>query len=238
MKAIWHTLLLSIFISGSLSAGNLDNFFSKANDFFGQHVNRGLVDYAAIKEDGQQLKALLEDIAQTKTDQLSENELKAFYINSYNLFVIKNILQYYPISSPLDEAGFFDSNTFIMAGKKITLNELENKIIRPTYKDARFHFVLVCGALGCPPIISQAYTAGNVEELLNRQTTAALNNADFTRVKKGSLELSEILKWYRDDFGKSDADIIAYINQFRKTKIAKDSKLSYYTYNWKTNEKK
>lgn len=237
MKAIWYTLLLSIFISSSSSAGNLDNFFSKANHFFEQHVSNGLVDYDAIKKDGKELQALIEDIANTKIETLSENELKAYYINSYNLFVIKNIINYYPINSPIDQKDFFDNDTFMMAQKKVTLNDLENKIIRPKYKDARFHFVLVCGALGCPPIISRAYTPENVEELLNMQTMAALNNPNFTKVENGRIQLSEILKWYREDFGKSDAEIITFINRFRKVKIAESSSISYYTYDWKTNKK-
>lgn len=238
MKAIWNTLLLSICISTSLSAGNLKDFFSKANHFFEQHVANGLVDYKAIQSDGNALQVLLDEIAATKPDQLSKNELKAFYINSYNLFVIKNILNYYPIASPLDKESFFNGDTFTMGGKKITLNDLENNIIRPTYKDARFHFVLVCGALGCPPIIEQAYTPENVDALLTKQTTIALNDPNFTKVSGKDVALSEILKWYRSDFGDSDTEIINYINRFRKEKIASDSKLSYYPYNWKTNTKK
>ena len=103
MRAIWNTLLLSICISTSLSAGNLKDFFSKANHFFEKHVENGLVNYKAIQKDGTTLEVLVEEIAAIKPDKLSKNEQKAFYINSYNLFVIKNIISYYPISSPLDK---------------------------------------------------------------------------------------------------------------------------------------
>ena len=123
-------------------------------------------------------------------------------------------------------------------GINVTLNDLENKIVRPTYKDARFHFVLVCGALGCPPIIAEAYTPENVNALLDKQTTVALNDPSFIKVTGKKVALSEILKWYRDDFGNSDAQIIDYINRFRTEPLASDSELSYYSYNWKTNEKK
>ena len=67
--------------------------------------------------------------------------------------------------------------------KKLTLNELENTIIRPQFNDARLHFALVCGAVACPPIIKQAYTPQNIEQLLNQQTKAAINNSDFIIIK-------------------------------------------------------
>ena len=237
MKAIWRTLLLAMLICGQLTAGNLDSFFSNANTFFSKYVHHGLVDYQSIQKNDKELSSLLNAIAKADMDQLSESELKAFYINSYNLFVIDNILKYYPISSPLSEKGFFNDDAFMMGGKEITLNDLENKVIRPVYKDARFHFVLVCGAKGCPPLISEAYMPANVEQLLDQQTKAAFNDKMFTRVGAHQVELSEILKWYREDFGSTDAEIINYINGFRNQKLNSTSKLSYYQYNWETNEK-
>ena len=144
------------------------------------------------------LLALAEKISVTK-DQA--NAYQAFWINAYNLSVIKGIIDNYPIKSPLDKAGFFDKTTYKLGGKAITLNDIEHKLLRATFKDARFHFVLVCGALGCPPLINEAYLPDTLEHQLERQTKIALNGT-FLKVntKKKRVEGSEILKWYKEDF--------------------------------------
>ena len=98
--------------------------------------------------------------------------------------------------------------------------------------------MLVCAALGCPRLGSFSYNELNLEEQLTQQTKLALNNPEFIMVDGDQVKLSEIFNWYRQDFGQSDAEIIAYINTYRIKPLPKNSKLNYYPYDWTLNELK
>ena len=124
-----------------------------------------------------------------------------------------------------------------MGGKKITLNNIEHKLLRAQFKDARFHFVLVCGAIGCPPLISKAYLPSTLESQLQEQTEIALNGTFLSvNVKKKKVAVSEIMKWYKEDFTMNGISEIDFINRYRTEKIPNTFKVSYFPYNWNTNK--
>ena len=226
------TLLLGINFGFSQHSSG---FFNEANTFFKSYVASGRVDYQKIIANPVELNKLVSLIEQTSISINDPKAYQAFYINAYNILVIKGIIDHYPIKSPLDKSGFFDKTEYNVAGESITLNAIENKKLRAQFNDARFHFVLVCGVLGCPPLIASAYLPDNLEELLQKQTEIALNNPDFIKVKNNKVELSEIFKWYKEDFVKNGSEI-EYINRFRTDKINLKSKISYYSYNWNLNQ--
>lgn len=232
------TLLITIFFAQGILAQSTAEFFKKSNTFFKTHVSNGKVDYKTIKQDPANLIELLEIAAKMKVTKQKPKTFQAFYINAYNLAVIKGIIDKYPVESPIKIKGFFDKNTYVIAGKSTTLNDLENKILRKNFpKEARFHFALVCAGLGCPPIISEAYTPDLLEKQLQRQTIKALNNPKFIRVKGNKVQLSQIFEWYKEDFIHNGSEI-DFVNRFRKEKIASNAKVSYYTYNWSLNQVK
>ena len=237
MKKI--TIILAILI-GSLSteAQDLNSFFTKADAFFKANVANGRVAYASIKKDRATLDEVLkiaEGISVTKSDA---KNYQAFWINAYNLSVIKGIVDNYPTKSPLDDKGFFDKTKHDLAGKKITLNDIEHKLLRAQFKDARFHFVLVCGAVGCPPLINKAYLPNTLEEQLQKQAVLALNGTYFIKVnaKKKRVYGSKILEWYKEDFTMNGMTEIEFINKYRKEKIPAKYKLTYFEYDWNVNK--
>lgn len=212
------------------------NFFATADVFLKKYVYSGLVDYKTIVSHRNELDKLINISESMNIQSLSDNEKKAFWINAYNITVIKSVINHWPIKGPLEVEGFFDKEKHIIAGQSLTLNEIENNKLRNVYKDSRIHFVLVCGAKGCPPIVPFAYMPEKLEAQLNQQTKIALNNPSFIQTKaiEKKVLLSEIFKWYKDDFPE---DIIAYINQFRDEKISKDYIVDYYSYDWNLNSK-
>jgi len=218
-------------------AQSTSDFFSKANTFFGTYVKNGRVDYKALKNNPASLNELVglaESISVSKTDA---KNYQAFWINGYNISVIKGIVDNYPIKSPLDKAGFFDKTKHSIGGKKITLNDIENKLLRGNFsKEARFHFVLVCAGLGCPPIINAAYMPNTLEAQLQKQTKLALNNNNFIRVKGKRVQLSQLFEWYKGDFTQGGISQIDYVNKYRTEKIPAGTKVGYYTYDWSLNE--
>ena len=215
------------------------SFFSKTDVFLKKNVSNGKVDYQTIKNDPALLNEVLEIAAKIDVSKETVNSQKAFWINAYNLTLIKAIVNKYPVKSPLDIAGLFDKGTYLLAGKKYTLNDIENKMIREKYNDPRVHFVLVCGANGCPPIINNAYLPETLEDQLNKQAKLALNNPNFIKVNAASkkVELSQIFEWYKADFISKGKNEIDFINQFRDSKIDTKYKVSYYTYDWTLNKK-
>ncbi|MDO1501551.1 DUF547 domain-containing protein [Winogradskyella maritima] len=216
---------------------SLNDFFTKSDAFFKSNVKSGKVDYKGIKSNPEALNELLSIAEGISVSTSDTKNYQAFWINAYNLSVIKGLVNKYPTTSPLDHDGFFDKTTYSLGGKQITLNDIENKLLRAKFNDARFHFVLVCGALGCPPIINSAYKPSTLDAQMQAQTVKALNG-DFLRVntKKERVEVSEIMKWYKEDFVTNGQSEIDFINTYREDKIPSNFKLSYFPYNWTINE--
>ncbi|WP_432411837.1 DUF547 domain-containing protein [Rasiella sp. SM2506] len=230
------TVLLTLFSVVSGISQNVSTFFDEADSFFSTYVSNGNVAYKAISQHPETLNSVL---ALAKDVSVSPSEAKtyqAFWINAYNLSVIKGIIDTYPINSPLDKKGFFDTTKHEVGGIKITLNDIENKKLRAQFNEPRFHFVLVCGAKGCPPIIPTAFTASNLEKLLQQQTVKALNDPKFIQVQGNNVAFSEIFKWYKEDFVNHGTEI-NFLNNYRKEKVPDNAKVTYYAYDWRLNEK-
>ncbi|WP_299250727.1 DUF547 domain-containing protein [uncultured Lacinutrix sp.] len=233
-------IIVALILLGGFSAKaqNLDTFFKQADAFFKANVLNGKVAYDAIKKVRSSLDEVLktaDGISVTKSDT---KDYQAFWINAYNLSVIKGLIDNYPAKSPLDDKGFFDKTKHSLGGKSIVLNDIEHKLLRAQFKDPRYHFVLVCGAVGCPPLISKAYMPNTLEAQLQKQAELALNGTYFIKVnaKKKRVEGSKILEWYKEDFTMNGKTEIEYINTIRKEKIPADYKLTYFEYDWKINK--
>ncbi len=221
------------------SAQNEAEFFAQADTFFSTYVEDGRVDYKSIVKDPSSINGLLDIAAKINVSMDNSADYQAFWINGYNLLVIKSIVDNYPIKSPMDKVGFFDLKKHAIGGEKITLNDIEHKMLRGVFpKEPRFHFVLVCAGLGCPPIINKAYLPNTLEIQLEKQTTLALNNPEFIQVDKNKVKISQIFEWYTNDFTKDGKSLVDFINEYRTGKLPKKAKVSYYPYNWALNENK
>ena len=230
-------LLLALLIPCSLLGQNemLQSFENKTNTFLSTNVINGFVDYASISKADAELKALIMQITEIDLSESTENEKQAFYINSYNLLVIDQVIENYPTVSVKDIPGFFDRTKYNVAGKGLTLNEIEKDILLEEYKDSRFHFVLVCGAKDCPKLWNQAFTSINLEEQLNARTTKTLNDPTFVKETEKGFGLSEIFRWNRFEFG-GKKELINFINTYRTAHIDHKSKTYYYKYDWTLND--
>jgi len=227
--------LMVVFMSSSFAQSINKSFFDDVDALLKANVKGGLVNYQGLKND-RGLTDLIDVIANADVSNLDDQTKQAFYINAYNLNVINQIVKNYPIKSVMDEGGFFDGNKITVGNEKLTLNDLEKGKLLSVYNDARYHFVLVCGANGCPPITNFAYTPSKLEAQLEQQTKLALNDASFIKTGGEGTELSEIFKWYASDFGKNKGEIISYINKYRNQAISTDTKIKYYTYDWSLND--
>ena len=235
MKINLFVILILMTLKGF--SQEFETFFSKADSFFKENVSDGKVAYSKIHSNQDNLDELMGLAERISILENDPKTFQAFWINGYNLSVIKGIIDNYPTKSPLDNSGFFDKTKYNLGGKSLTLNDIEHKLLRAKFKDARFHFVLVCGAVGCPPLISEAYIPNILEEQLERQTKTALNGS-FLKVnfKKKRIDGSEILKWYKEDFTMNGTSEIDFINKYRTEQIPNNFKLNYFPYNWNLNK--
>ncbi|MEO1010414.1 MAG: DUF547 domain-containing protein [Bacteroidota bacterium] len=234
-----NLILVSAIVLTSLfnvSAQDISTFFSDADVFFKTYVNDGRVDYKALKNDSSKLDMLITMAQGISVSKDNAKDYQAFWINGYNLHVIKGIVNKYPLKSPLDIPGFFDKTKRNIGGKEITLNDIENKLLRGNFpSEPRFHFVLVCAGLGCPPIITEAYTPSQLNDQLERQTKKALNDPNFIRVNKNKVKVSQIFEWYKGDFTQNGKSLVDFINGYKMEQLPEKAKVSYYPYDWTLN---
>ena len=135
-----HLSIILLFFTTSLFAQvELENFFDQTDQFLKSYTVDGKVDYESLKNDPQTLNELVDMMTEVNlSDDLSKNQIKAFWINAYNIAVIKSVIENYPIDSPLDVNGFFDSQKHSVAGREVTLDEIEKEILLEPREFNRF----------------------------------------------------------------------------------------------------
>ncbi len=237
MRKIYLFLVIMGLFSNSLNAQELSTeFFDKFDSFLGQyHRESGLVDYVNIQKDNSRLDSLYKILGNANLKDRDEDYQKAFYINAYNIIVIKQVGVFYPIKSPFDVNGFFDNIKNPVAGNSLTLDELEKKVITSKFKDPRIHFALVCAAKGCPSLSRLSFRPESIEEELERITKEVCNNPRFVNVEGDNVRLSKIFDWYEMEFA-NNGTLIDFINRYRDEPLSADLEIVFRYYDWTLND--
>ncbi len=200
-----------------------------------KHVtSAGKVNYAAIKANQSSLDAYLKTLSDNPVKkEWSRNEKMAYWINAYNAYTIKLIVDNYPVKSITDLHGGkpWDHSWIKLGSKTYTLNDIEHKILRPQFKDARIHFAVNCAAASCPPVLNRAWTAGNLNSNLEKQTKKFINDSKQNSLG-GDVAVSKIFDWYKEDFG----DLTAYLNKYANSPIAAGTSIGFKEYDWALNK--
>lgn len=199
-----------------------------------KYVNGGKVNYKAWKKDMTGLQNYLEDITAAKNiEKWSYEEKLIFWINTYNAFTVKLVLDNYPVKSIKDiNGGKPWDKRFIQIGSTFySLNDIENEIIRKKFGEPRIHFALNCAAKSCPILVNKAFTKENLNTLLESNTKSFINGPE-NAISKDKLELSSIFDWYGSDFD----DLVGFIGKYSTTKPNTNAKISFKNYNWALNE--
>lgn len=219
-----------------------------------KHVRRGRVHYNGLKKQRKKLDMYLCRLAHTNSRKIRSRKARfAFWINAYNAITLRAVLDRLPASraaqkrfSPARKKwNFWRGHAYQVSGKWRTLDQIENKWIRPRFRDARLHFALVCAASGCPYLLSKSYTGSRLNRMLNRNTRRYLrskNGAKLNRSKK-TLHLSKLFKWYKSDFEqKPHKHFVLFAAKYLKKKDRafvrkhyKTLKIKWIPYSWKLN---
>jgi hypothetical protein len=177
-----------------------------------------LVDYPAIKSNGSLVK-VYQNLSTFNLDRLATREEKlAFYSNAYNILAIKMVIDHWPVESIKDAGSLFspvwDKPIGELGGKKITLGEIEHKILRPM-GDPRIHFAIVCASVSCPDLRNEPYTAARINEQLDDQVRRFLDNTGKGLIlEKNSLHVSQLFDWFEKDFS-NQGGVRAFLNHYK-----------------------
>lgn len=204
---------------------------------------QGWVDYAALQEEDSALNAYLDHLshAHPNAKNWTDNESKAYWINTYNAFTLRLILDHYPTESIKDiKSGIpfinsvWDISFIEIEGRSYSLNDIEHRILRPNFKDPRIHFAINCASVSCPVLRREAYEASTLEDQLNEQARLFINDPLRNQIEGGSVKISKIFKWFNSDFTR-ESDLPTYINQYINQPIPKEATLEYLPYDWRLN---
>lgn len=187
-----------------------------------KYDTNGRIDYRGLKADEKQLDAYLKVLATTDTGKLDREEQFAFYINAYNAWTLKLVLSGYPgITSIWDLGGRFfnkpfDKKFIRLDGKQISLDDIENRILRPRFKDPRVHFAINCASKSCPALSAVPYDGKRLNAQLDAATRRFINDPTRNYLKGDTLYASKLFKWYRADF---KTGIIGFFIRFADTPL-------------------
>ncbi len=209
-------------------------------------VNDGHVDYTGWKKEIDKLQIYLDFLSKDNPMQMSEDVQAAYYINAYNAWVVKLILDNFPgIDSIKDIGNFFQSPghiEFVKIGKNTySLSYIKNGVIRKRYRDPRILFTLNTATKGCPPLVPEVYEGAKLEQQLSRATFNYINNPIINYMDGNTLYLSKVFDWYEEDFG-GKSGVIRFVQQYirpewkaRIDAAGDDLTVRYVDYNWALN---
>lgn len=173
-----------------------------------QHVRKEgrRFDYAGLKHDEERFDAYLESIATVDLSTLPSTEIQALFVNAYNAYTIATVLEHvsedgsYAIDSIRDVPDVFTREVHTVGGFSLSLDNMEHNVLRPVFKDPRFHFAVNCASISCPPLPTRAFTGADLNHQLDRVTEGTLNHPDYVSTTADSLLVTKIMDWYRNDF--------------------------------------
>lgn len=215
-----------------------------------KYVNdKGLVDYKGLKNnkaDEKEFNDYLDLLSKNPpTDKWSKNEQMAYWINAYNAYTIRLILNHYPVKSIKDIGSKIKipfvttpwaAKFFTIGGDKMSLDNIEHGTLRKKYDDPRIHFALVCASISCPRLRNEAYMAAKLDSQLDDQGRDFLNNPAKNKITKDEAMLSNYFNWYKGDWNNNGQSVVKWVNKYSTTKISDNTKISYLDYNWNLNE--
>lgn len=180
------------------------------------HVVDGVVDYPGIAADSR-FDAYLRELDRVDPNALPTRlDRLAFWINAYNAFAIKGILNGESPRTLWGRYRYFIARTHPVGGSAITLYDLEQKLLIPDFREPRIHFAIVCASRSCPKLPSRVYTSDRLDEQLEESARAFINDPSrnrFDRERKIA-HLSMIFAWFEQDFAAEAGSLLNYVRRY------------------------
>ncbi|TVR57938.1 MAG: DUF547 domain-containing protein [Spirochaetaceae bacterium] len=201
-------------------------------------------------EDKASLEAYVRALEGVAVQSLNRDEQMAYWINMYNAVTVAVVLDHLPVKSIRDISlggglftrGPWDASVVTVNATPLTLNDIEHRILRPIWNDPRIHYAVNCASIGCPNLQPEAFTARNLEQLLERAAREYINHERGVEPDGRTIRLSSIYDWFSEDFGGTRETILQHIHRYADAELreklapflAGDGRLRY-RYDWAIN---
>lgn len=230
----------------------LDQTHAAWSAILAERVRDGRVDYAGLERDDAALNAYLATLSDTCAadyQRWTTPERIAFWINAYNAFTLRLILDHYPIAS-IRRIGWLPGAAFRerfipmpgLKGDTISLDDIEHGTLRSAFREPRIHFALVCAAVSCPPLRGEAYRGGDLDRQLDDQGRIFLRDPTKNRVDvpARTLRLSRIFDWFAADFVAAAGSVPAFVAPYLPDAGVPVTGfgVAYLDYDWTLNDQK
>jgi hypothetical protein len=211
--------------------------YANYNSFLAKYVSeKGNVNYEKIKKNKAELETILDEFSnnQPTNKDWSKKEELAYFINTYNIYTLKVVVENYPTKSIKDINNAWDEKLIPSYKASLSLSDVEHKILRKM-NEPRIHFAINCASISCPNLENKAFEPATLENQLELATKSFINDKTKNMFSEKEIKISEIFNWFASDF-KVNGSVIDYINKYATTKIDKKAKLKYLEYNWSLNK--
>ncbi|MGQ0810756.1 MAG: DUF547 domain-containing protein, partial [Nitrospiraceae bacterium] len=166
-----------------------------------------------------------------------------FWINAYNAFAIRGILDQYSPMTLIGRYRYFIARDYRVGGKTINLYDLERKLLIPDFREPRIHFAIVCASTSCPKLQPWAYRGDVLDRQLEEAARTFINDATRNRFDRRQrvAHLSMIFKWFTEDFEAQSGSLMNYVNRYlTDPELARDLEVTPYQiefleYDWSLN---
>jgi hypothetical protein len=210
------------------------------------------VEYAHWKKEGRNdLKAYLAALQAVDPTTLDRPEQFAYWANLYNARTIDIVLDKYPVKSIKDislggtlkalvSGGPWQAKVVKVAGVEMSLDDIEHNVLRPVFKDPRVHYAVNCASIGCPNLMTAAFTGATLEAQLDSGARAFINSERGLKFQGGKVWASSIFSWFQSDFGANAAAVLAHMANHAepalKRKLIGITRIDEYGYDWRLND--
>lgn len=211
-----------------------------------KHVRKdGLVDYKGFIKDKDKLNAYAEYLSENPpASDWTDEEKIAYWINAYNVFTVKLIVDNYPVKSIKDlnpaisiptVRSIWTKEWFQIGGEDFSLDRIEHKILRKEFEEPRIHFAVNCASISCPILRNEAYVPERLDAQLDEQAKFFLNDKSRNKIEPQSVRVSKIFSWFGGDFKKGQT-LIQFLNKYSEVEIDNKAKVRFMDYDWNLNE--
>jgi len=206
------------------------------------HGASGFAYGAVTADDRAALKDYIARLGAAKPSALPDDEQRAFWINLYNALTVDLVLDHYPVRSIRDvvDGGPWATPLIVVEGRELSLDNIENAILRKLWRDARVHYAINCASGSCPSLMPRAFTGAALEDMLDKGARDYINHERGVRVADATAEVSQIFSWYARDFGGDQASLIAHLQQYAspelRERLSKVERITSYDYDWSLND--
>lgn len=232
-------------------------FSALLTNYVSEHVDGvNRVNYAGWKastSDMGRLNTVVAGLARMSPSGMARAEAIAYWANLYNAITLQVVLSRYPVASIRDirsEGVLLDPQAYLgpWRSKRVTverrrysLDDIEHQTLRPLARDPRIHYSVNCASIGCPNIQRTAWRAETLEPDLDRAARGYVNHPRaVTVLADGSLRVSSIYEWFKEDFGGNDAGVIAHLRRYAEPaltqRLRSTTRVSANAYDWALNQ--